>query len=376
LEFLDVLRSDPELRRSIVFVMTTSADEEDRFRAYDKHVAGYMLKHNPARTFLDAVSMGGSLLAGDRGSTAVTSPVLSVLLIDDDEIDRKAVVRAFRAVGRKYEIREARDGRGGLALARDEPFDCIILDYELPDMTGLDLLLELRETDGITIPVVILTGTGNESVAVEAMKRGAHDYLQKAQLGAVMLSGAVANAIDKHLLERKLLEAQQKLEHLALYDALTELGNRNLFHHELTRSIAIAKRQKSSFPLLMMDLDRFKIANDTYGHEAGDAILAAVGARLREISRAADMYFRLGGDEFVAILHTESDGRLAALRIIAAVGRPFPIGTDSVDIGISIGVANYPADGENAKDLVRAADTAMYAAKKSAFGWAAVAKSD
>ena len=117
--------------------------------------------------------------------------------------------------------------------------------------------------------------------------------------------------------------------------------------------------------MLMMDLDRFKTANNTFGHDAGDAILAAMGRRLRDNARAADVYLRLGGDEFIAILDPVSDGSAAARRIISAVAEPIPFGPHALAVEVSIGLAAYPADGENAQDLIRAADAAMYEATKA-----------
>jgi diguanylate cyclase (GGDEF)-like protein len=301
-----------------------------------------------------------------------TGSEIVLLLIDDDDVDRKAVSRALKTFRSTYELREARDGRTGLELAKSGSFDCILMDYNLPDMTGFELLDAFR-TAGIVVPIVILTGSGNEAVAVEAMKRGAHDYLRKSHLGADLLARSIENAIEKSSLQRKLVEAHEKLERLALYDGLTGLGNRNLFYHHLPLAIAIAEREGSTFPLLFMDLDRFKAANDAFGHEGGDAILAGVGIRLREISRGADVFFRLGGDEFTAILHPGSDGEAAARRIIAAVAQPFQFGMQTLDVGISVGVANYPSDGTNPKALVGSADGAMYKAKKAELGWARAA---
>jgi diguanylate cyclase (GGDEF)-like protein len=152
---------------------------------------------------------------------------------------------------------------------------------------------------------------------------------------------------------------------LALYDTLTGLGNRNLFHIELARAVAVSQRKTTSFFLVMMDLDKFKTANDTFGHEAGDAILAAVGRRLRDNARAADTYFRLGGDEFVAILDAGSDGSAAARRITSALAEPIPFGSHTLVVQVSIGLAAYLVDGENPQDLIQAADAAMYDAKKA-----------
>jgi diguanylate cyclase (GGDEF)-like protein len=293
-----------------------------------------------------------------------------LLLIDDDDVDRKAVLRALSPFELKYEMHEASDGRSGIALARSKTFDCIVVDYNLPDMNGLELLDQLRNEEGIVVPVVILTGSGNEDVAVASMKRGAQDYLRKSLLEPEMLARAVDNAIVTSSLQHKLAVANHELQRLALYDGLTGLGNRNLFFEHLPRAIAISLRERSSFPLLFMDLNAFKVANDSFGHEAGDAVLRGIGARLLAASRAADGYFRIGGDEFTAILHAGSDGAAAAHRIVTAIAEPFRFGENVLSVGVSIGVANYPADGEDAEALVGSADGAMYRAKKAEIGWA------
>jgi diguanylate cyclase (GGDEF)-like protein len=291
-------------------------------------------------------------------------PVIRILVIDDDTLDRKAVAHALKLLGADYEMHEARDAAAGLALALAQTFDCILVDYNLPDENGLDLLDKLTAQLHTPVPIVMLTGEGNESVAVEAMKRGVYDYLPKAKLGAESLFRVVANAIGKHLLEKNLLEARDKLETMAMYDTLTGLGNRNLFNIELPRAVAIAQRKQHSFGLLLMDLDRFKAVNDSFGHAAGDAVLAAVGARLRAVTRASDVCFRIGGDEFTAILDPGSDGTVVAARIRAAIAEPISYGPESLRVGISIGLSNYPADSEDPQDLLRVVDAAMYDAKR------------
>ena len=288
-----------------------------------------------------------------------------LLVIDDDEVDRKAVARALAGLDRDYDLREASLGHEGVEMARTQAFDCILVDYRLPDMSGLDLLVQLREQVNIAAPMVMLTGMGNEAVAVEAMKRGAYDYLTKENLSPATLSRVLSHAIEMHAQERQLAESRKRLEWLALYDSLTGLGNRNLFEHELARSIAIARRKSSSFLLLVMDLNKFKMVNDTYGHKAGDAILAAVGARLRSLARASDTYFRTGGDEFSAIIDADTDRNSLARRIRAAIGEPVQFGDHSLSVGISIGFATYHGDAMQAEDLIRSADTAMYNSKKN-----------
>jgi diguanylate cyclase (GGDEF)-like protein len=295
-------------------------------------------------------------------------PLIRLLVIDDDTLDRKAVAHALKLLGADYELREARDAATGLAMAIAESFDCILIDYNLPDENGLDLLDKLLAQLNTPVPIVMLTGEGNESVAVEAMKRGVYDYLPKAKLGTESLYRVVANAIGKHLLEKNLAEAREKLETMAMFDTLTGLGNRNLFNIELPRAVAIASRKQHSFSLLLMDLDRFKAVNDRFGHAAGDAVLAAVGERLRKVTRAADACFRIGGDEFTAILDPGSDGAVVAQRIRAAVAEPISFGPEILSVGVSIGLVTYPADSTDPEDLLRVVDAAMYQAKRLVLG--------
>jgi diguanylate cyclase (GGDEF)-like protein len=296
-----------------------------------------------------------------------------LLVIDDDEVDRKAVDRALAALDMDYELHEASLGRQGVEMARTNAFDCILVDYRLPDMSGLDLLVQLREQTDISAPMVMLTGMGNEAIAVEAMKRGAHDYMTKENLSPVTLSRVIAHAAEMHAQQKQLSESQKRLERLALYDPLTGLGNRNLFDYELARTIAIVRRKSSSFLLLVMDLNKFKTVNDTHGHEAGDAILAMVGARLRSLARASDTYFRTGGDEFSAIIDADSDTMAIAGRIMAAIGKPVRFGNHDLSVGISIGFAAYHGDAMRAEDLIRSADADMYNSKKYANGATGVA---
>lgn len=301
-------------------------------------------------------------------------PAQTLLVIDDDEVDRKAVSRALRNAGSRCEVHEALDGRSGLARALSRPFDCILVDYHLPDQNGLELLSELRSLPEIDAPLIMLTGEGNELIAVEAMKRGAHDYLPKKLLAPDSLYRVIANAIEKHSLQRRLAEAQMLLERQALYDTLTGLGNRNLFTRELSRAIAAASRRNSAFCLFVMDLNKFKVINDSCGHEAGDAVLAEVGRRCLEVARAEDAYFRLGGDEFAAILQSPfsaAAGEALAQRLIAATVAPIVFHEQALQVGVSIGMATYPDDGDSVEGLVRVADKAMYAAKHQGGGYVA-----
>lgn len=300
-------------------------------------------------------------------------PAKTILVIDDDAVDRKAIIRALKTIGSRCEVHEAEDGRTGLACALAHSFDCILVDYHLPGQSGLEVLSELRTHPEIDAPMIMLTGEGSELIAVEAMKRGAQDYLPKALMAPDSLYRVIANAVEKHSLQHQLAEAQRLLERQALYDTQTGLGNRNLFNRELVRALAGAARREEKLCVFVMDLNKFKVVNDTFGHEAGDAVLAEVGRRFLEVARTEDAYFRLGGDEFAAILDlggADDAGKVIGRRLIAAMAQPIAYRDQLLEVGISIGMAIFPADGDDPEALVRTADHAMYAAKTGGSGFA------
>jgi diguanylate cyclase (GGDEF)-like protein len=171
-------------------------------------------------------------------------------------------------------------------------------------------------------------------------------------------------------LERRsaeLLESERRLEQMAYFDGLTGVANRRLFNEDLRRLVALAHRGQS-FSLLLIDLDRFKYINDTLGHDAGDALLAAVASRLSEAVREVDRVARLGGDEFAVLLsqtHTPEGVETVCRRIVESVARPVEHRGELMTTSASIGAARCPLDAETAEALCHAADQALYAAKRA-----------
>jgi diguanylate cyclase (GGDEF)-like protein/PAS domain S-box-containing protein len=171
--------------------------------------------------------------------------------------------------------------------------------------------------------------------------------------------------------ERK--RAEQEMQFLALHDTLTGLPNRTLFTDRLQQAILTASRDGSSFGLLVMDMDRFKEVNDSLGHQTGDLLLQQMAARLRSALRQADTVARLGGDEFGVLPFGVQDLQgsvLAAQKILGAKELPFTLGEATVEVGLSIGIAQYPEHGRDAQTLMRRADVAMYVAKRTKSGHA------
>ncbi len=162
--------------------------------------------------------------------------------------------------------------------------------------------------------------------------------------------------------------AEARLAHLAHHDALTELPNRTLFTANLDQAIEQARRQHRKVGLLVLDLDRFKLVNDTLGHTAGDELLQKMAQRLTQCVRAVDTVARLGGDEFAIIVNEverAQDAAVLAAKIIDIVGAPVTIAGNELMMSASIGIAIWPDDAGSGADLVRAADVAMYRAKNS-----------
>ncbi len=163
-------------------------------------------------------------------------------------------------------------------------------------------------------------------------------------------------------------EAGDRIEQLAHYDTLTGLPNRFLFRQRADEAIAGARRDGKPLALLFLDLDRFKFVNDTQGHEAGDRLLQEVAGRLRACVRGTDTVGRLGGDEFLVLLREVArpeDAAIVARKIIAAIGEPVDIGGSEAKVGCSIGIALLGDNEATLDSLLRAADTAMYAAKEA-----------
>lgn len=191
-------------------------------------------------------------------------------------------------------------GRGGI--------DVVLLDLGLPDAKDLQALMRLEECLH-EIPVIVLTGHGDETLAKDALHRGAEDYLLKGTMDRGSLLRAIRYAVERHRsvrdltrVKRELESANQHLERLTLIEPLTELLNRRGLQQALSREIQSLARGTSHAAVMVVDLDDFKTINETLGHAAGDVVLKEIGRRLRASVRAVDYVGRLGGDEFMLIL--------------------------------------------------------------------------
>lgn len=278
----------------------------------------------------------------------------NVLVVDDEEIICTLFAAMLGHYGR-YHVVTTTDGHQVMDILRREPFDVMLLDMSMPAISGLEVLRQVTQAFE-ELPVIIVTGHGSIEVAVESMQAGAADFVTKPVPAAVL-----------HLRIQKALE-HARTRRLASTDGLTGVYNHRTFQERLSQEIARADRYSRPLSVLMIDVDHFKVYNDTYGHPQGDIVLQDLARLLQEMSRTSDTVARWGGEEFAIILpETDSVGaQKIGQRLCEQVERyPFP-GQELMPGGtltISIGVATY-ASASRKEVLLQAADTALYTAKR------------
>lgn len=286
-----------------------------------------------------------------------------ILIVDDNPVDRELFSHLVRQIpsDNNIEILPADSIESALEVLEHHTPACCLVDFNLANSTGLDFLKTIRRsTHGEGLPVVIMTGAGDEKIATDVMRGGAQDYLVKGELTPEVIGQSITAAINTS-------ELQNKLRYLAHYDSLTGLLNRSLFIDRMQTAIDQCDRYKQSCSLLFIDVDDFKKINDQYGHEAGDILLETIGTRIKSNCRVTDSPARLGGDEFAILLShiDESKTHTTAEKILKQVSEPVVFESQRINVSLSIGVAHYPNTAKNAQDLMRQADEAMYRAKRS-----------
>ena len=286
-----------------------------------------------------------------------------ILIIDDNPADREMFRHIIETSHGRYcpDFLEADSCESALdILNQHEPYCCIV-DYQLPGLSGLDFLRKLRLTEkGKTVPVVIITGEGDERLAVDMLQNGAQDYLVKSAINAERLIYSINNAVHT-------LKLQTKISYLAHYDSLTGLLNRSLFLDRLQNAINHCDRYRTSCSVLLIDINKFREINTRFGHEAGDEVLVTVARRIHVLCRNTDSAGRFGNDSFTVLLDEidKTNTNLTAAKILTAVNKPIDVGGEKITISASIGIAYYPHTAANANELMQQVDETLYLVKKS-----------
>jgi len=283
-----------------------------------------------------------------------------ILVVEDSRINQEVI---FRILKQDNKMLLAKDGVEGLEMAVSEQPDLILLDILLPKMDGFTVLTELKKNELThTIPVIIISGKANPDDEVKGLRLGAVDYITKPYHDIV-----VKTRIETQL---KILRQIRLIEELGFIDMLTNIPNRRQFDRHLTREWNRALREQTSISILMIDVDHFKIYNDTHGHPQGDIALQTVAdAIVTSLKRSIDIAARWGGEEFSVLLpNTELEG---AMKVAEEIRKnvedsiiPNDYGQEGHNVTISIGVAPMlPSSDNSISQFVQQADKALYKAK-------------
>jgi diguanylate cyclase (GGDEF)-like protein len=291
---------------------------------------------------------------------------VKILLAEDDDISRHILRETVRRWG--YDVVTADDGLEAWRLLQEKDAPKLaILDWIMPGMDGIDVCRRIR--DEIKEPyvyVLLLTSKSEKQDIIEGMGAGADDYILKPfdpQELRMRLS-AGRRIIE---LQAQLLATRESLRYHATHDSLTGLSNRGEILDRLQRELNRASREQSSVAVIMVDVDHFKSINDSYGHIAGDMVLAELAERMRKGIRSYDAVGRYGGEEFLIILPgcnaTNALKHAERLREMVT-SEPVVLADSSVFVTVSLGVVAKPhCELEDLNCLIRAADSALYRAK-------------
>jgi len=327
--------------------------EEDGQRTGDSAKRIQIIRHDETKLYLST----SSIVNHDQKVA-----LLSVENSDDDFRKISGIMKHFPQISlsRAITVKEA------MKELENNHFDLVFLDHILPDGDSVDVL-ELIDIKGLEVPVVVITGEGDEMIASRAIQAGAYDYLPKHKMSETALSRSINNTLEKFRLKRKVKMAMEKMAEMCTRDELTGLYNRRFFIEALEREIARSIRYKAELLVCFMDLDHFKRINDTLGHCAGDMVLSQIGKLLRECIRESELICRYGGEEFAAILpNTGIDkAHIVCERFRKAVARhAFKYNSSQLRITVSIGSTSFHySNPETIRGLISNADKALYRAK-------------
>ncbi len=311
-----------------------------------------------------------------NGAGARTAPQKRErILVVDDHPDNVEIINA-RLSSRGFEVETASNGEEALERVHASPPHLILLDVMMPLMDGYEVSRRIKNDDSLPfIPIILVTARAETQDKVEGLDAGADDYLTKpinfpeleARVRSMLRIKRLQDELDEK--NRELEIANKRLRKLSITDGLTELFNHRHIHELLHEEFERSKRTEEPIAVAMLDLDRFKQVNDTYGHPTGDVILYETAEILRDTAREIDMPGRYGGEEFIVILPgtTEDEAEKFAERIRRRVEEHVYRDEDTeVRMTLSAGVASYPAPGIDGPDtLLKRADEALYAAKES-----------
>lgn len=291
----------------------------------------------------------------------------TLLVIEDDDDIRYSICDILELS--KYRVMSASSGRKGLEIARQQIPDLILSDVQMPEMDGYEVLDAIRQDPKLTlISFIFLTSLADHQYLRKGMLWGADDYLTKPLNGEELLEAisvqlSKKEKVNQHYQNIAQNIAQEKLENLLYFDPLTQLPNRLALRERLDRAISNTS-QEVPIPILLIDIDRFGVINDSRGEEFGDLLLQAIAKRIIDIVQDDDTICRLSGDEFAIILSTANpkfEAKYVANSLLDSFADPFIVRLTEVYVTASIGISLHSQD---TSGIMQQANLALQEAKR------------
>ena len=320
-----------------------------------------LIEHTRATDYPKAQAVLNSLITATNGRVVTAEQDLRpiVLVVDDAHVNQELLVALLN---QDYRVKVAVNGPMALDIAECIPQpDLVLLDINMPQMNGFEVCKKLQDNPLTRdIPVIFVTAAADHESETQGLLLGAVDYLSKPINPDIALL-RVRNQI-------LLRQHEKKLNYLAHYDNLTGIPNRVLLADRMKQAIAQSRREQKMLAVCYLDLDGFKLINDTLGHKAGDKVLIETALRISNMLRESDTVARLGGDEFVVLLpdlHQEQECISTLKRLLETIALPIMIQGQACKLTASIGVSIFSCDDKESDALLRQADQAMYIAKQA-----------
>ncbi|MFH0986012.1 MAG: diguanylate cyclase [Candidatus Omnitrophota bacterium] len=304
----------------------------------------------------------------------LTQPGLKILLVEDDpDFAELLKIRLENEKNPTLEIVHFLTLKEALAALSDKDWDLILLDLMLPDSSGIQTFTAVHSQARHT-PIVIMSGLDSDDLAIDAVRKGAEDYLVKGEINSRLLLRVIHHAMDRHHIKEKLAsvterlrESNLRLETMALLDPLTELFNRRGLQQALRRELQILSREGGKLMVLFLDIDDFKKINDSLGHPVGDVLLKEIAKKIQESVRVSDHVARIGGDEFILLLPKTpfKEGLNLAERLRVAISNTTLVVSEreSIRITASFGLTKVPAYTASVDDLLAISDPLLRQSK-------------
>ncbi|HOG23455.1 MAG TPA: diguanylate cyclase [Candidatus Omnitrophota bacterium] len=299
----------------------------------------------------------------------------NILLVEDDlDFANILKIRLSKERNPSLAITISPSLERALDSLRINHYDLILLDLMLPDSSGIETFSKIK-AEARHKPVVIITGLDNDQVAIDAVRRGAEDYLVKSDISSRFLTRIIHHAIDRHRIKEKLAsvtgrlrETSLRLEKMALMDPLTELFNRRGLQQALTRELQLMLREGHGLLALLLDIDNFKHINDSLGHPVGDMLLKEIAKKIKEVVRESDHVARIGGDEFMLLLPKTSHGEgihlAERIRMTIADTVIYVSDRDTLQITASIGLTPVSSNVTSVDELLAIANPLLRQSKQ------------